>query len=63
MISGGATSQLPATQTEPYAQFVASFCRADGYGPPAVLAPVLAEAHAAYAALMRACESGAAVTL
>jgi len=63
VISGGATSQLPATQTDPYAQFAAGLCRADGPRPPAELAPVLAEAHAAYAALMRACETESAVTL
>ena len=63
VISGEVTTELPATQPEPYARFVASLCRADGRGPPAELAPALAEAHAAYAALMRACETGTAVTL
>lgn len=63
VISGGATAQLPATQTDAYAQFVARICRADGRGPPSELAPALAEAHAAFAALMRACESGTAITL
>ena len=63
VIGGGGTAQLPASRTDPYAQFVASFCRADGRRPPAELAPVLAEAHAAYAALMRACETGIAVEL
>ncbi len=63
VIRAGAAAQLPATQADPYARFVAGFCRADGRGPPAELAPVLTEAHAAYAALMLACESGTAVAL
>ena len=63
VIKGGVDTGLPATQDEPYAQFVASLCRGDGTGPPPALAPTLADAHAAYAALMRACESGTAVTL
>ncbi|MCY3748787.1 MAG: hypothetical protein OXG64_05770 [Chloroflexi bacterium] len=63
VIKGGVETGLPATQDERYAQFVGSLCRGDDTGPPPALAPVLAEAHAAYAALMRACESGTAVTL
>ncbi len=63
VISGGAASPLPAAQAHPYTKFVAGLCRDDLPGPPAELAPVLADAHAAYAALLRACESGSAVTL
>ncbi len=63
VISRGEANQLPATRKDPYAQFVASLCRGDDPGPPARLAPTLTHAHAAYAALMRACETGTAVTL
>lgn len=63
VISSGKADQLPATLKDPYAQFVAGLCRGDDPGPPAGLAPLLAEAHAAYAALRQACGSGAAVSL
>ena len=63
VIKGGVETGLPAAQVEPYAQFVASLCRGDGTGPPPALVPVVTEAHAAYAALMQACESGTAVKL
>lgn len=63
VVKGGVETRLPATQDEPYAQFVASLCRGDGTGPPPALAPTLADAHAAYAALLRACESERAVAL
>jgi len=63
VIKGGVETGLPATQDEPYAQFVASLCRGDGTGPPPALAPTLADAHAAYAALLRACESERAIAL
>ena len=63
VIKGGVETGLPATQDEPYAQFVASLCRGDGTGPPPALAPTLADAHAAYAALLRACESKRAIAL
>ena len=61
VISGGVAAQLPAAHQDPYAQFVASLSR--GAGPPAELAPILAEARAAYDALLRACESDTAVNL
>jgi len=63
VIKGGVETGLPATQDEPYAQFVASLCRGDGTGPPPALAPTLADAHAAYAALLGACESKRAIAL
>ena len=63
VISGGVANQLPAAHERPYARFAASLCDAEGPGPPAELAPVLDDAHAAYAALLQACESGSAVTL
>lgn len=63
VIKGGVETGLPATQDEPYAQFVASLYRGDGSGPPHALAPTLADAHAAYAALLRACESKRAIAL
>lgn len=63
VIKGGVETHLPATQDEPYAQFVASLCRGDSTGPPPALAPTLADAHAAYAALVRACESQRTVAL
>lgn len=63
VVSGGEATQLPATQVDPYVQFVASLCRADGPDPPVEHVPVLARARAAYAALLKACESGTAVTL
>ena len=63
VIRGGSAMELPATQTHPYARFAAGLCRTERPGPPAELAQVLADAHAAYAALMQACDSGTAVTL
>ena len=63
VVKGGVETGLPATQDEPYAQFVASLFRGDGTGPPPALAPTLADAHAAYAALLRACESKRAIAL
>lgn len=63
VIKGGVETGLPATQDEPYAQFVAGLCRGDGTGPPPALAPTLADAHAAYAALLRACKSKRAIAL
>ena len=63
IIRGGAATSLPATQTQPYARLAAGLCRAARPGPPAELAPVLADAHAAYAALLQACDSGTAVAL
>lgn len=61
--SRGQAAPLPATHVHPYAQFVADICRADEPGPPAKWAPVLAAAHAAYRALVGACDSETAVTL
>ena len=63
VVSGGAASPLPAARTHPYASFAAGLCRAACPGPPAELVPRLTAAHAAYAALLRACESESAVTV
>jgi len=59
----GAAMPLPATEIHPYTQFVADLCRADQRALPAELADVLADAHAAYRALVRACDSETAVTV
>lgn len=61
--SRGVATPLPATDIHPYARFVADLCRADHLGPSAELASVLADAHDAYRALLRACDSETAVTL
>ncbi len=61
--SRGVATPLPATDIHPYARFVADLCRADHLGPSAELASVLANAHDAYRALLRACDSETAVTL
>ena len=61
--SRGVATPLPATNIHPYARFVADLCRADRPGPPAELASVLANAHDAYRALLRACDSETAVAL
>lgn len=61
--SRGVATPLPATDLHPYARFVADLCRADHPGPPDELASVLANAHDAYRALLRACDSETAVTL
>ena len=63
VISGGAATVLPAARTHPYASFAAGLCRAACPGPPAELVPRLTDAQAAYAALLRACESESAVTV
>ena len=63
VIRDGAVSGLPAQRIHPYAQFVRELCRASEPGAPAERAPVLAAASAAYAALLRACESDTAVRL
>ncbi len=59
----GAATPLPATEIHPYTQFVAELCRADQRAPPAELAAGLAAAHAAYRALVSACDSETAVTV
>ena len=61
--SRGVATPLPATDVHPYAQFVADLCRTDQPGPPAELETVLADAHAAYRALVHACDSQTAVTV
>ena len=61
--SRGVATPLPATDVHPYARFVADLCRADQPGPPAELDAVLTNAHDAYRALLRACDSETAVTL
>lgn len=61
--SRGVATPLPATHVHPYARFVADICRTDHPGPSAELASVLANAHDAYRALLRACDSETAVTL
>ena len=61
--SRGRATELPATHVHPYVRFVADICRADEPAPPAEWAPVLADAQAAYDALVRACDSGSAVTI
>ena len=63
VITHGIASPLPAADVDPYAQFVADLCCAEHPGPPAALDAVLADAHDAYRALLRACESESAVTL
>lgn len=61
--SRGVATPLPATDVHPYARFVADLCRTDQPGPPAELDAVLTDAHAAYRALVHACDSEAAVTV
>lgn len=60
VICRGVATPLPATRTHPYTELVAGLVRAEHPGLPAGLDSVLADARAAYSALVRACDSGAA---
>ncbi len=63
VISRGNATPLPAMDIHPYSRFVADLCRTGQPGPPAELDSVLTDAHAAYRALVHACDSETAVTV